>query len=173
MDHLLQLVPIAFIIFITVCILIMLFSKVPCELVETCDHFTVKLNEKLIAIFCLNETSSELIELKLLEPNQCLKINSWSRKQSLMLFNSLHECFYNSTFLCNPARIKANTDEKFSCAFVQDVDFIKFCFNKSRFLSNIILNTNLFIYPHDGYHIHLYLKSLLQHKSELYKKSRI
>ena len=99
--------------------------------------------------------------MKILEPNQCMKISKFSRNQSFMLFNSFNECFYNSTYLCNPARIYINMKGGNNCTFSQEIGFIKFCFDQSHLLSGIILNKDLFLYPIDAYHLHLYLKALI------------
>ena len=158
--------PVAVILVITVFVMTLLRlidSPVPCAHVESCDHFTVKLHETLLALFCLNESSSNLLHVKILNPNQCLETSMLSRTQSVTLYKAFNECFYNATFLCNPARLESVDNESYSCSFSQEIDFIKLCFDKSRLLSGIILNNNLFLYPQDAYHLHLYLKALLHY----------
>lgn len=138
-----------------------LLTPVECIYVEPCDHFTVKLNSMYETKFCLNETNSDLLNIKILEKDQCTNIYKFSKQQTILFLNALNECFYNPTFLCNTTRFHTDVNGGNNCIYFQETSCIKFCFDHSYRFVGIILNKYLFLYPMDAHHLHIYLRALL------------
>jgi len=125
-----------------------------CEYYETCDAMTVKIEKNSFVLFCVNETTGKLTNMKVYD-NNCDTLLKTNSSGSFELYKTLNTFFIHESVF---KLYNLTTEPNNQCPIYVHSYMIKFCFDDVINLSHVIINGTIYMNPHQIYELFIFLR---------------